>query len=280
MILFPPAKINIGLYVVNRRPDGYHNIETLFYPVPLHDALEVTETRHRDKHQIQFQATGLHIEGDCATNLVVKAYHILDKQFGLPSVKVHLHKVIPMGAGLGGGSSDGASMLLALNRLFSLGLDNWQLKAFALQLGSDCPFFIEAIPAVGRGRGEELTPVPLNLSPNYLCIVKPPESVSTAAAYASVTIASPGETLEEATKKNPALWKERVRNVFEDSVFKASPAIGRIKEELYRKGALYASLSGSGSALFGLFTQPPQLAEKFPGCFVWEGQAPLSDQFE
>lgn len=280
MILFPPAKINIGLYVVSRRPDGYHNIETLFYPLPLTDALEVAESGRNNKHSIDFLSTGLPIGGDPAKNLVVEAYRILDEAYGLPPVKAHLHKIIPMGAGLGGGSSDGASMLLALNRLFSLGLDKGQLKAFALQLGSDCPFFIDAVPALGKGRGEQLTPVSLNLGNYYLCIVKPPESVSTAAAYAAVTVAPPNEPTQELVKKNPALWRERVRNVFEDSVFAASPAIGRIKEELYREGALYASLSGSGSALFGLFTKPPGLTEKFTGCFVWEGKAELSGKFE
>ena len=280
MILFPHAKINIGLYVVNQRLDGFHNIETLFYPVGLRDALEVTVLPEGGEHQIHFNASGLTIAGNPQRNLVVQAYRLLDEAFSLRSVQVHLHKVIPMGAGLGGGSSDGAHMLMALNRLFSLGLEPPQLKEFALRLGSDCPFFIESTPSLGRGRGEVLTPVPVNLNGYYLVIVKPELFVSTAQAYASVTVTPPKERLEEEVKKNPALWGERVRNVFEDSVFAAYPEMGQIKQQLYREGALYASMSGSGSALYGIFAQPPKLSQRFPDMFVWEGKAPASLQFK
>lgn len=280
MILFPHAKINIGLYVVNRRSDGFHNIETLFYPVGLRDALEVAALPEGGHHKMHFNASGLAIAGNPERNLVVQAYRLLDEAFSLRSVQVHLHKVIPMGAGLGGGSSDGAHMLMALNRLFSLGLESQQLKEYALRLGSDCPFFIENTPSLGRGRGELLTPLPVNLNGYYIAIVKPELFVSTAQAYASVNVAPPKDLLEEVVIKNPALWGERVRNVFEDSVFATYPEMGLIKQQLYREGALYASMSGSGSALFGIFAHPPQLAHRFPDMFVWEGKATASLQLK
>lgn len=266
MIAFPNAKINLGLNVVSRRADGYHNLETVFCPVRLADALEVIESS-----SFSFQITGIDIDGDPEKNLVVRAYRLLQNDFDLPPVEIHLHKLIPTGAGLGGGSSDAAFMLKMLNSLFNLQLTVTQLERYAARLGADCPFFIGNQPAFATGIGDQLQPFPLDLSKYLLLIVKPAFSVSTAQAYRDVVPRIPAESLVALLKLPPQNWKESVFNDFEPSVFAQFPEIGQIKATLYRHGAVYASMSGSGSAVFGLFPHSPtDLTNDLPsGCSVY-----------
>jgi 4-diphosphocytidyl-2-C-methyl-D-erythritol kinase len=252
MIVFPNAKINIGLHVVSRRPDGYHNLETVFYPVPLADALEMAET---GKEGITF--SGLTVEGPASDNLVLKAYNLLKKDFGLPPVQFHLHKVIPTGAGLGGGSSDAAFTLKMLNDFYSLGLGSEKLKEYAAKIGADCAFFIDNTPSFAMGIGNELSPVELDLSHYHLVVLKPEVSVSTVQAYRNIVPATPVFDLKNLANIPVENWKDNVTNDFENSVFPQFPEIKKWKEKLYELGAVYASMSGSGSAVFGLFRHLP-----------------------
>ncbi|HNZ70117.1 MAG: 4-(cytidine 5'-diphospho)-2-C-methyl-D-erythritol kinase [Bacteroidota bacterium] len=261
MISFPNAKINLGLHVVERRSDGYHNLESLFYPVELCDILEVIPGE-----RFGFQSTGLTIEGPEEENLVVRAWRLLQKRFDLPPVRIHLHKVIPIGAGLGGGSSDGAFMLKMANDLFMLGMTEAKLEEMAAALGADCPFFIGNRAALATGTGNILQPVDLDLSGYKIVIVKPPLAVSTGMAYKVVTPRRPDHTVAEVVTRPVEEWKELLVNDFEEHVFAMFPEIGTIREELFRLGAVYASMSGSGSSVYGLFREIPScLADKFPG---------------
>jgi 4-diphosphocytidyl-2-C-methyl-D-erythritol kinase len=266
MVVFPNAKINLGLHVIARRPDGYHDIETLFYPVPLRDALEIIPA---SDGMTRFKITGLDVPGDSHANLCTRAYELIKNEFDLPPVHMHLHKVIPMGAGLGGGSSDGACTITLLNTMFNLHLTTGKMKEIALELGSDCPFFIENQPRFAYGRGNELLEANINLSGLYLMIVVPPAHVATALAYAGITPKKPVVSLKEILEEQPEAWRENLVNDFEPSVFRKYPVIGEIKKRLYESGALYASMSGSGSAVYGLFTERPDLTDKFPGCFMY-----------
>ncbi len=260
MIVFPNAKINIGLHIVSRRPDGYHNLETVLYPLKLSDALEMAET---GKTGITF--SGLLIDGDPGENLVLKAYKLLKKDFGLPSVQFHLHKVIPTGAGLGGGSSDAAFTLKMLNNYFTLKLSPEKLKEYAAQLGADCPFFIENEPAFAEGIGDQLFPLKLDLSGYKIVLIKPNVSVSTVQAYKNAVLALPAFSLKELHDIPLPTWKEKVVNDFEKSIFPQFPEIKKWKDLLYESGAIYASMSGSGSAVFGIFDHvPADLANKIP----------------
>lgn len=268
MISFPPCKINLGLNVVSKRSDGYHDIETCFYPVPWTDALEIVKA-----DQFSFTSSGNSIPGDPANNLCIKAYELLRWDFNLSPVAIHLHKIIPTGAGLGGGSSDGVYLLRLLNQVFDLKLSNEKLKDYALKLGSDCPFFIEDRPMLGSGKGEILTDVSLNLPGNFLVLVKPDVHVSTAEAYAGVMPVRPLITIKEILEKTPtAQWKDHLKNDFEESVFKRHPLIGEIKQKLYQHGAVYASMSGSGSAIFGIFEKPVEIQIEFPDTIYWAGK--------
>lgn len=261
MISFPNAKINLGLHVVERRSDGYHNLESLFYPVELCDILEVIPGE-----RFGFQSTGLTIEGPEEENLVVRAWRLLQKRFDLPPVRIHLHKVIPIGAGLGGGSSDGAFMLKMANDLFMLGMTEAKLEEMAAALGADCPFFIGNRAALATGTGNILQPVDLDLSGYKIVIVKPPLAVSTGMAYKVVTPRRPDHTVAEVVTRPVEEWKELLVNDFEEHVFAMFPEIGTIREELFRLGAVYASMSGSGSSVYGLFREIPScLADKIPG---------------
>jgi 4-diphosphocytidyl-2-C-methyl-D-erythritol kinase len=252
MIVYPNAKINIGLHVVSKRPDGYHNLETVFYPVPLCDALEMVET---GKEGIQF--SGIPVEGPQDENLVLKAYRLLKNEYGLPPVQFHLHKAIPTGAGLGGGSSDAAFTLKMLNDYFSLGLSPDALKKFAVQIGADCSFFIDNIPSFATGIGNILTPVELDLSGFKLIVFKPEVAVSTADAYRNIKPTQPAFHLPDLLKLPPELWRGKLVNDFEKSIFPLYPEIENWKEKLYDMGALYASMSGSGSAIFSIFFHLP-----------------------
>ena len=266
MIQFPNCKINIGLNIVGRRSDGFHNIETVFYPVPIHDALEIMIAPDGIFH---FQSSGLAIPGEPGNNLCTRAFQLLQADFGLPAVKMHLHKVIPMGSGLGGGSSDGAFALKMLNDLFTLNLDKEKLLDYAPLLGSDCAFFMENKPVFAVEKGERFEFLPIELSGFFLALVIPGVHVATAEAYGMIAPAVPDRCLKELVQLPMNEWKGRVVNDFEKPIFRKYPVIGAIKQKLYDSGALFASMSGSGSAVYGIFKDLPALNILFPDCFVW-----------
>ena len=271
MIAFPQAKINLGLNVVERRPDGYHNLETVFYPVPLCDALELheMETNFPSDIDCDLKVTGICIEGDERRNLVVRAYELLKQEFpNLPRVHAHLHKVIPTQAGMGGGSSDGAAMLRMLNRHFELGLTDDELISRAAKLGADCAFFILERPAYAEGIGERLQPIALSLKGWYLAVVKPPISVSTKEAFALVSPCRPAVNCLDVVQQPVETWRDNLVNDFEQSVFAQYPQIREVKDQLYALGAVYSCMSGSGSAVFGLFREHIELAGHFPDMFT------------
>ena len=253
MIVFPNAKINIGLHVVSKRPDGYHNLETVFYPVTLSDVLEMAET---GKTEITF--SGLPVDGVPQENLVLKAYRLLKVDFNLPPVQFHLHKVIPTGAGLGGGSSDAAFTLKMLNTYFKLNLSKDRLKEYAVRLGADCVFFLENKPVFAEGIGDVLKPIDLDISQYEIVLIKPEVSVSTKQAYENIKPVKPEFYLTKLSAFPVENWKNLVINDFEKSIFLQFPEIKRWKEILYESGAIYASMSGSGSALYGIFRQIPK----------------------
>ena len=267
MISFPHGKINLGLNVVARRSDGFHNIETCFYPIPLTDILEIIPSS-----EFSFSQSGIPLPGTPEENLCVKAYRLLASDFDMDQVKIHLHKVIPVGAGLGGGSSDAAITLRLLNAIFDLKISVPKLKDYAAQLGSDCSFFIEDIPMIGRGRGENLTPVSLPLNGLHVLLVKPDIYIATQEAYAGISPQQPPRTLEGILNLPVKEWRTELKNDFEDSIFKKFPEIGRIKDKMYSLGAIYASMSGSGSSVFGIFEKPTEVRKIFPGMFQGSGE--------
>lgn len=267
MICFPNAKINLGLHVTDKRPDGYHNIETVFYPIPVRDALEVVAAP-----EFSFSQTGITIDGPAEKNLVMKALNLLKDRFAIPPMEIHLLKAIPFGAGLGGGSSDAAFMLKLANSFCRLGLGEEELEALAASIGADCPFFIRNKPVFATGTGNVFTPVGLSLQGYFLCLVKPDIAVSTPEAYSLVKPARPEVSLKDIIMKPVSEWRGLLVNDFEESVFTRYPAIQNIKEKLYEAGAVYAAMSGSGSSAFGIFDKPVTMKEDFPGCYVWEGE--------
>lgn len=269
MICFPNAKINMGLNVVSKRPDGYHNIETVFYPIPVKDALEIVHAQEQSFSQI-----GIQVDAPAEKNLVIKALNLLKAHYDIPALEIHLLKAIPFGAGLGGGSADAAFMLKLLNDFCRLGIQDDELEKVAATIGADCPFFIRNTPVFASGTGNIFEPVRLSLQGYYFCLIKPDVAVSTPEAYSQVRPAAPAISLKEIIQQPVTEWKDRMVNDFEKSVFSKYPVIGQIKESLYQAGAVYASMSGSGSSVFGLFESPTQLKEQFPGCFVWEGRLP------
>lgn len=272
MICFPNAKINLGLHIINKRPDGFHNIETVFYPVGLSDMLECVENRkYTAAHKCSFVSNGLHISGDAQHNLVVKAYHILDEKFGLPPVLVYLNKIIPMGAGLGGGSSDAAFMLKMLNDLFDLKQTPGQLENYAAQLGSDCAFFVRNQPAYVFGRGHELVPFQINLSGLYLVMVNTGAHSNTALAYNNALrreVYDEHNNLQHILARPVEMWKHELENDFERSVFQALPELAEVKKWLYEHGALYAAMSGSGASIFGLFDRKTLFSGKWKDAVI------------
>ena len=258
MVVFPNGKINLGLYITGKRPDGYHNLETVFFPVPINDALEILP--FNDGIEDFFTLTGLPVQGDTTGNLCLKAVQLMRMRHpSIPFLRMHLHKVIPMGAGLGGGSADGAFTLSLLNKLFRIGLTSDQLKTYALQLGSDCPFFIDNAPSYAEGRGELLTPVQIDLSAYTLVLVNPRIHVSTALAFAGITPSPAPVRLQEVITQPVDTWKEQLHNDFERNVFEKFPEIAAVKTQLYQAGATYAAMSGTGSTVFGLFESAPEL---------------------
>jgi 4-diphosphocytidyl-2-C-methyl-D-erythritol kinase len=268
MITFPNAKINLGLNIIEKRPDGYHNLETIFYPINLQDALEVTRRENNDK-EYTLHISGSPLEGEPEDNLVVKAYKLLKKDYpGLLPVDIHMYKHIPAGAGLGGGSSDAACMIKLLNDKFSLGLSTERMEEYAVKLGADCAFFIRNKPVFATGIGNLFEPVELSLKGYHIILIKPDIFVSTRDAFAEIKPVRPAVSLKEIVKQPIETWKSSMKNDFEDSVFKKFPEIAAIKDELYDLGAVYAAMSGSGSSVYGIFKAPIENVEdKFCGCF-------------
>ncbi len=260
MLTFPCAKINLGLNVLQLRDDGYRDIESVLVPIPLCDALEVVVDPAIGAGRMALTHSGRPVPGRTGDDLVARAHGLVNALHPLPGLRVHLHKTIPIGAGLGGGSSDGAHMLLLLDRLFGLGLAPAVLHELAAQLGSDPPFFLQRGPCLAEGRGERLTPIPLSLRGLWLVLVDPGVHVSTADVYARTRPTGRSVALAEVLADPIDSWRERLANVMEEAVFALHPSIGRIKEALYAAGAAYASMSGSGSSVFGLFTERPRFA--------------------
>lgn len=256
MIVFPNIKINLGLNIIEKRPDGFHALESLFLPVQWCDALEAVLS---EKQDITFSSSGIPIPGNSDGNLVVKAWQLLKKDFPISGMEVHLHKVIPMGAGLGGGSSDGAFMLKMINNLCDLQLSDDQLEAYAAKLGSDCPFFVRNTPAMVSGRGELLSPVDFSLKGYHIALVMPPVSVGTAEAYSWITPRRPEVPISEIIKDPVNTWRNRLVNDFEAPVCERHPVIAEVRDTLYELGAVYAAMSGSGAAVYGLFNTAPDL---------------------
>lgn len=250
MLVFPNAKINLGLQITERLPNGYHSINTCIYPIPLKDALEFVPA----KKKTSFSSSGSSIPSDGKDNLVLRAYKLLKRDFQLPELDIYLHKSIPIGAGLGGGSADAAFMLSALNEHFQLFLDDSFLEDYASQLGSDCPFFIANEPAIASGTGTDLEKLDLDLSGLHMVLVNPGIHISTQAAYAGIKPEASSIDLKELLlSKDFVLWEKELVNDFEVSIFQKHPVLAEIKSQLYERGAIYAAMSGSGSSIFGLF---------------------------
>ena len=259
MIVFPNAKINLGLRILRKRADGFHDLESAFLPVGLTDILEMVPVPegHPDTSE-RLTLTGIQLDTN-QDNLCIRALRLLKEKHGIPPVNMHLHKRIPTGSGLGGGSSDAAFTLKALNEMFSLGLDVPVLQEHATQLGSDCPFFLLNRPSLATGRGEVLEPLPLDLSGYTLVLAQAGISINTAMAYKMIRPTPKGLPIKEVLKLAPEEWKGRLVNHFEYPVFEKYPEIRGIKQALYEAGAIYASMTGSGSAVFGLFQGRPGL---------------------
>lgn len=267
MTVFPHAKINIGLHVVSKRADGFHNIETVLYPVKIYDALEMIPDPQRK--EVTFSMSGYAHNLGVEENLCIKAFRLLEKRFNIPAVKMHLHKNIPSGAGLGGGSSDAAYTLRLANELFDLGLNTGDLQDLARRLGSDCAFFLEEQPVYAFEKGDRFRPLSLSLKDYHLVVVMPDLGVSTAAAYGRIVPRMPDCLLETHTASRPDTWKAVIRNDFESAIFPDYPVLATIKEALYKAGAVYASLSGSGAALYGVFKNRVVLPDLERECRVF-----------
>lgn len=254
MINFPIAKINIGLNITSRRADGYHNLETVFYPIKINDVLEVIKS-----DELSFEASGLGIPGKVEDNLCIKAYHLMQPDHNLPPISIHLHKHIPIGAGLGGGSSDAGYFIRLINQAFDLKLSAEAMRAYARTLGADCAFFIEGTPVFAFDKGDQFEPITLDLSNYHIALVMPPTHVSTAEAYRGVKPAQVSKSLKQLVQLPVAEWRNHIKNDFEEHIFKAHPQIRGVKAALYQSGALYASMSGSGASVFGIFEKKPDL---------------------
>lgn len=253
MVTFPNCKINLGLRILSKREDGFHDIETVFYPIPFKDALELIPHTNGNT-EVDLTATGLAVDGNPEDNLCIKAYNLIKKDFPqLPAIKLHLHKTIPMGAGLGGGSANAAFMLKLLNDKFQLNLSTPKLLNYSYQLGSDCPFFIINKPSFATGRGEVLEEIHVDLSAYKIVLINPGIHINTGWAFSQITPALSKKSIKEIIQQPKETWKDELTNDFENPVFKAHPQIREIKEELYQQGAIYASMSGSGSTVFGIF---------------------------
>ncbi|MGA0556322.1 4-(cytidine 5'-diphospho)-2-C-methyl-D-erythritol kinase [Larkinella sp. VNQ87] len=265
MITFPNVKINIGLTITEKRPDGFHNIESCFYPVPLNDVLEIIPAP-----KTSFETSGLAIPGPASTNLCLRAYEHLKQDFDLPPVQMYLHKLAPIGAGLGGGSADAAFTLRQLNEQFNLGLSVEQLEEYARLLGSDCAFFIRNLPMYCVEKGDRFEEIDVSLHGHTIVLVYPNLAISTAEAYANVRPQKPSTPLRVLLQAPLSAWRETIRNDFESSLFPMYPILQKIKQELYQSGAIYASMSGSGSTIYGIFEQAVQIPASFRDYQVWQ----------
>jgi 4-diphosphocytidyl-2-C-methyl-D-erythritol kinase len=270
MITFPTAKINLGLRVTGKRPDGFHDIETVFYPVRLCDALEFVVSPGKVIED-NLVVTGLSTGIRSGKNLVIQAAIKIREKYTLPFLKIHLHKAIPIGAGLGGGSSNAAYMLKALNKCLNPSISEKEIKAIALELGSDCPFFIDAVPSYATGRGEVLHPVKPVLEGYYTVLINPRISISTRLAFHNCQPQKPEVSLEDLINYPASEWKNLIINDFEDYVFKVYPQIGTLKIALYNSGALFSSMSGSGSTIYGIFSEIPKIPEHIKDHVIYEG---------
>lgn len=265
MIYFPPVKINLGLQVIRKRTDGFHDIQSVFFPLPIHDILEIIPDP--SGKSVQFSISGIPVPGNLDDNICVKAWQLLKKDFpSLIPVKMHLHKMIPPGAGLGAGSADGAYALQMISNLGGLALNREQLVHYAAMLGSDCPFFIYNTPCLVTGRGEILEPIAVNLSGKYIMIINPGIHISTREAFAGIQPSEKEIPLAEIIKAEPGSWKDKLKNDFEASVFPSHPEIEALRNLLYKNGALYASMTGSGSTVYGIYNEAPPLPV-FPSSF-------------
>jgi 4-diphosphocytidyl-2-C-methyl-D-erythritol kinase len=268
MLSFPNGKINIGLEVIRKRADGYHDLQSIFYPIAIKDAIEIIPSQ--SESPIVYTQSGIAVNGKESENLCQKAYHLLKKDFpSIPHVNMHLHKAIPIGAGLGGGSSDASAMLMLLNQYFSLNISNEKLMVYAGELGSDCPFFIINKPYYVTGRGENLSPIELDLSGYQIVLVNPCIHISTQTAFAGI-VPREGTNLVEHIQEPVHTWKDHCINDFEQTVFKAYPEIEHIKKDLYQAGAIYASMSGSGSTVYGIFEKTAQPNLNFPPHYFYK----------
>jgi len=271
MICFPNAKINLGLNIVSKRPDGYHNLETIFYPIDIKDALEIIV--RDDLSKDIFTESGINVDAAPENNLVMKALKLMRTTYQFPHIEVHLLKKIPFGAGIGGGSADAAFMLKLINNTFALGATSKELASLAVQLGADCPFFIYNHPVFASGVGEVFEEIGLSLKEYYFVLIKPDIHVSTKDAFSEIKPAQPEMCLKEIIKRPIEDWKVLMINDFEKSVFIKYPQIKEIKESLYARGAEYASMTGSGSSVFGIFKEEVKGIEGvYPDCFIWQGK--------
>ncbi|MFT5749129.1 MAG: 4-diphosphocytidyl-2-C-methyl-D-erythritol kinase [Ancylomarina sp.] len=270
MLTYSNAKINIGLNIVEKRNDGFHNIETVFFPIGMQDAIEIADSKSEASYT--FTTSGIPINIDAKDNIVVKAYELIKAKYDFPSQDIHLHKNIPFGAGLGGGSANSAFMIKLLNQKFNLGMSTKEMEDEVKKLGSDCAFFIENKPAFAIEKGDKLSSIDLNLSGYHILLIKPDVHISTPEAYANIKPHQPKTSLKELIKQPIETWKATIKNDFEDSIFPKQPLLAEIKNELYEQGATYAAMSGSGSSMFGLFKSEPNILPQWEKHFCWKEQ--------
>jgi len=271
MIVFPKAKINIGLRITGKRHDGYHDIETLFYPVNLCDALEFVVSDNPLMSDM-LTVTGIDTGARTEDNLVMKVVNKLREDYSFPWLKLHLHKTIPVGAGLGGGSSDAACLLKSITRSFNLNISRNNIIKMALELGSDCPFFIDFVPCYATGRGEILKPIKLDLKGYYILLCNPGVEINTREAYENCIPGPSPSSLLKLAGSPITEWKKIIINDFEDFAFVRHPIISEIKNELYNSGAIFSSMSGSGSSVYGIFSSIPEIPEKLKDFVIYEGK--------
>lgn len=269
MICFPNAKINLGLNIVERRPDGYHNLETVFYPIPVRDALEIVHLTGGEDFRLKI--SGQMPDNDHENNLVTKAFRLLQSYYVLKPCDTYLFKAIPSGAGLGGGSADGAFMLKSISDVHELNISEKELENLASVLGSDCPFFIKNKPVFAKGTGNLFEDITVSLAGLYLVLVKPNIHIGTAEAYSYIKPEQPANSIKELLNEPIKYWKDLVFNDFEKGIFKKHPVIGNIKNYFYENGAVFALMTGSGSAVYGIFEHPIDLSKDFKDCFYWNG---------
>jgi len=267
VLSYSNAKINIGLNIIEKRNDGFHNIETIFFPINMRDAIEIVDSKENTDYT--FSASGIPIDIEAKDNIVVKAYELIRSKYNFPAQDIHLHKSIPFGAGLGGGSANAAYMTRLLNKKFDLGMSSIEMEETVSQLGSDCAFFIKNEPAFAAMKGDKLSAITLDLSGYHILLVKPNVHISTPEAYANIKPQKPEISLKELIKAPIENWKNLIRNDFEASIFPKHPQLAQIKEELYAHGALFAAMSGSGSSMFGIFKEEPQVLPQWEKHYYW-----------